>query len=710
MALSISRRDFFKLVAVAGGGFAIGLNHDALADTQHNTFTPSPWVKIEPTGLITILVDKSEMGQGVNTALPMLLAEEMDADWQKIRVVFAPSDPIYAHPWFHTQATGGSTSVRAMWMPLRQAGAAAREILRQAAAKKWQVSVDSVHIKNGIAHSGFHRATFGDLANIASTLPAPSEVKLKTPEQFNFIGQSIPRVDNLAKSTGRARFGMDIQLPGMLIAGVIRAPHPGAKVVSFDADKALKIKGVHYVLKVSSPVSEGVAVLANNTWIAFEARKAVTVQWDKAVDSGFNSDALLEKMKRLVAGGEQTLTAVDRQQSTDNLTASNKITSTYYAPFLAHAPMEPLNCTAWVQHDQVEVWVGTQAQGPNQQMISQLTGMPTQQVHVYTQYLGGGFGRRFAPDFVMEAVVLSKQILTPVKVVYDRTDDLTQYYYRPAALCQLEGAIDHNGQITHLRAITATDSIAQGTGFEKALIKGGVDQTSVEGLHDIPYTIPNFKVEWANLNSGVRTWFWRSVGHSQNSFFSECFMDELAHLAQVDPLEFRLKHLANHSRHYAVLQLLQDKSNWHSTLESGHARGVAIVESFGSVVAQMVEISLVDNTPKLHRVVIAADVGTVVNPDTVKAQLEGAMVFGLSAALYGEVKFKDGHPQVNNFSDYPVVRLIEVPPVEVYLISTHDHPGGVGEPGTPPIAPALCNALFVLTQKRHYQLPIVVNA
>ncbi len=706
MTVTITRRDFFKVIALATGGFAVGLNRGAFADTKTDTFTPNPWVKIEPNGVVTILVDKSEMGQGVNTSLPMLLAEEMDADWKNIRVEFAPADPIYAHPWFHTQATGGSTSVRAMWLPLRQAGAAAREMLRQAAAKKWKVSIDSVHISNGIVHSGIHRTNFGGLAHEASLLSVPSKVTLKKPEQFKLIGQSMPRVDNLAKSTGRARFGMDIQLPGMLVASIIRSPHPGAKVKSFKDEKAKKINGVHYVLKVNSPTCEGVAVLADNTWIAMQARKSVEVEWDNPVDASLNSSDLLEKMKKLIASPDAAKTAVNRSSSSPS-TATNTIQSTYFAPFLAHAPMEPLNCTAWVQHDQVEVWVGTQAQGPNQQMISELTGIPTKKVNIYTQYLGGGFGRRFAPDFVMEAVQLSKQILTPVKVVYDRTDDLTQYYYRPTALCQLQGSIDSSGMISEIKAITATDSIAEGTGFEKALIKDGVDQTSVEGLHNIPYLIPNFNVKWADLHSGVRTWFWRSVGHSQNSFFSESFIDELAYQAKTDPLEFRLKHLKNSPKHYAVLKLLKDKSDWNSTLPSGHARGVAIVESFGSVVAQMVELSLVDNKPKLHRVVIAANVGTVVNPDNVKAQLEGAMVFGLSAALYGEVAFKNGHPQVDNFNNYPVARLDEVPPVDVFLIDTQENPGGVGEPGTPPIAPAVCNALYVLTKQRIYQLPII---
>ncbi|MBU6468551.1 MAG: molybdopterin-dependent oxidoreductase [Betaproteobacteria bacterium] len=706
MTLSITRRDFFKVIAVAGGGFAVGLNREALADNQNDVFTPNPWVKIEPTGLVTILVDKSEMGQGINTSLPMLLAEEMDADWTKIRVVFAPSDPIYAHPWFHTQATGGSTSIRAMWLPLRQAGAAAREMLRQAAAKKWGVPVDTIHINKGVVRSGLHRASFGDLVHEASHLTAPKEVTLKNPNQFHLIGQSIPRVDNLAKSTGRARFGMDIQLPGMLVACVLRSPHPGAKVISFDDKKALKINGVHYVLKVNSTVSEGVAVLAENTWIAMQARKVLEVKWDTPVDANLDSNRLMSKMQGLIDQEAGALTAVDRRSAeTDN--ATSMIKSTYYAPYLAHAPMEPLNATAWVQRDQVEVWVGTQAQGPNQQMISEITGVPSKKVHIYTQYLGGGFGRRFAPDFVMEAVSLSKQILSPVKVVFDRTDDLTQYYYRPSALCHLEGGVNDKGVITHLKAITATDSIAEGTGFEKALIKDGVDQTSVEGLHNILYTIPNFKVQWAKLDSGVRTWFWRSVGHSQNSFFSECFIDELAYLAKTDPLTFRLNHLKQDSKHYAVLKLLKEKSDWSRILDTGHARGMAIVESFGSIVAQMVEISLIDGKPKLHRVVICADVGTVVNPDNVKAQLEGAMVFGLSAALYGEVKFKDGHAQVNNFSDYPIARLNEVPPVEVYLIDSLDNPGGVGEPGTPPIAPALCNAMFVLTNQRIYQLPII---
>ncbi len=705
MSTTLDRREFIKLVGLSGGGFALGFFGYGEASQLNPNFVPNPWVRVEPSGTITILVDKSEMGQGVMTALPMILAEEMDADWSKIRVEFAPAAPEYAHPWYHTQATGGSTSVRAMWLPLRHAGAAARQMLRLAAAATWNLPVEQIKASNGLLSSGLHQASYGGMAAAASRIPVPQDTPLKDPKTFQLIGKPIPRVDSVAKSTGTARFGMDMRMPGLLVAVVARAPVVGAKVVRYDASAALKLPGVRFVMPVQTPTSMGVAVLAETTWQAMKGRDQLVIEWDSTAHQHLDTAQLSQDMKKLALSGEGAKAAIQRSNP-DVPQIAQTLRSVYEVPYLAHATMEPLNCTAWVRPDEAELWVGTQAQGPNQMIAAQLTGLPAEKIKIHTQYLGGGFGRRFAPDFVIEAVSLSKSVQSPVKVVYTREDDMHAGYYRPMAVCSLQAGLDNRGHPVEWHGVTVTDSIAEGTGFESVIIKGGVDQTAVEGLADIAYDIPQFKVDWIRFHPGVRVWFWRSVGHTQNAFFAESFVDELAHAAGQDPFEYRRALLAKSPRHRAVLELAAVQAQWGQPLPAGHALGIAVVESFGSVVAQVAEVSLQHGKPRVHRVVIAADVGTVINPDTVAAQLEGAMSFGLSAALYGQITFSDGQPRQSNFNDYPLVRLGEMPKVEVHLVPSGDAPGGVGEPGTPPIAPAVCNALFALTGQRVYRLPL----
>ncbi len=705
MSTTLNRREFLKLVSVSGGGFALGFLGYGEAAQQNLDFVPNPWVRIEPSGIITILVDKSEMGQGVTTALPMILAEEMDADWSKIRVEFAPAGPEYAHPWYHTQATGGSTSVRAMWLPLRHAGATARQMLRLAAAATWNLPLEQVKTSKGVLSAGLHQASYGGMAAAASRIPVPQDVPLKDPKTFQLIGKPLPRVDSVVKATGAARFGMDMHMPGLLTAVVARAPVVGAKVVRYDGSAALKLPGVRFVVPVQTPTSMGIAVLAETTWQALKGRDLLTIEWDSTAHQHLDTAQLRRDMAQLALSGEGAQTAIQRN-SPDTAKISKTLQSVYEVPYLAHATMEPLNCTAWVRPDEAEIWVGTQAQGPNQMIAAQITGLPTEKIKIHTQYLGGGFGRRFAPDFVIEAVSLSKSVQSPVKVVYTREDDMHAAYYRPMALCALQAGLDSQGRLVHWHGVTVTDSIAEGTGFESVIIKGGVDQTAVEGLADIAYDIPQFKVDWIRFHPGVRVWFWRSVGHTQNAFFAESFVDELAHAAAQDPFEYRHALLAKSPRQRAVLELAAARSQWGHPLPAGHALGIAVVESFGSVVAEVAEVSLQQGKPRVHRVVIAADVGTVINPDTVAAQLEGAMSFGLSAALYGQITFGEGQPRQSNFNDYPLVRLGEMPKVEVHLVPSGDAPGGVGEPGTPPIAPAVCNALFALTGQRVYRLPL----
>lgn len=707
--MTFNRREFLKISALAGGGFAIGFTlpaSQAFAADAKKAFVANQWIRITPDNLVTVIVDKSEMGQGVYTGLPMLVAEELDADWSKIRIESAPAAKEYAHPWFGVQGTGGSTSIRAMWQPLRQAGATARAMLVAAAAETWKVDPAKLSTDDGaVIGPGGKRATYGQLAARAASIVPPKEVPLKDPAAFKIIGKPLKRLDTPAKTNGTAKFGMDATLPGLLTAVVARSPVVGGKLVRFNADKAKAIKGVKMVLPVTSPTSEGVAVLAQNYWTAKLGRDALEIEWDAGPNATLSTAGLREQMSEFVASGHGALTA-RKEGDVGAASAAKTVEAVYEVPYLVHAPMEPMNCTAWVKPDGVELWVGSQAQGPNQMTAAKIAGCKPEQVKIHTLLLGGGFGRRFAPDFLVEAVTLSKDAKAPVKVVYSREDDTKAYYYRPMAIAKLKGGLDAEGKPVSFEAMTVCDSLAEGTGFEAMIIKDRIDGTSVEGLADIPYSIANVKVDWVKYQPGVRTWFLRSVGSTQNIFFSESFIDEMADAAGKDPFEFRRALLEKHPRHKAVLELAAQKSGWGSPLPEGRARGIAVAESFGSFVAQVAEVSLENDQPRVHRVVIAADVGTVVNPNQVVAQMEGAMVYGLSAALYGEITLKDGKVEQSNFDDYPVLRMSEMPAVEVHLVKSAENPGGVGEPGTPPIAPAVANALFALTGKRHRTLPL----
>jgi isoquinoline 1-oxidoreductase subunit beta len=708
-----SRRTFLKSSAALGGGLMLelSLSLNALADTTGSkTFSPNAWLRISPDNIVTVIVDKSEMGQGVYTSMPMLIAEELDADWPKVKMESAPAAKEYFHPWFGIQGTGGSTSVRAMWKPLREAGAAARAMLVSAAAQEWKVDAATLRTENSfvIAPDG-KKLSYGQLADKAALMPVPKEPKLKDPKEFKIIGKATKRLDTPEKINGTAQFGIDAKLPGLLTAVVARSPVVGGKMLSFNADKAKAIKGVRAVMAVKNPTAEGVAVLADNFWAAKQGRDALEVKWDEGSNAKLNSADLLKTMTALAQAKTGEVKTAKKEGDVATAKSAKTIEATYSVPYLAHAAMEPMNCTAWVKSDSCELWVGSQTQTVDQMVAAQITGLPPEKVKVNTMLLGGGFGRRFAPDFVVEAVTLSKAANAPVKVVYTREDDTKGFYYRPAAVCHMRGGLDANGAPTLIYARTACDSLADGSGFESALVnKEGIDTTAVEGLAEMPYAVANKQTDWARHSPGVRTWFWRSVGNTQNIFFAESFIDELASAAGKDPYEYRRALMDKHPRHKAVLELAAQKAGWGTPLPAGRARGIAVAESFGSYVAEVAEVSIENGKPKIHRVVIAADVGMVVNPDTVVAQMEGAMVYGLTAALYGDISFKDGKVEQNNFHDYQMLRMNEMPKVEVHLVKSAEAPGGGGEPGTPPIAPAVTNALFKLTGKRIRTLPIKV--
>lgn len=709
-----SRRTFLKVTALAGGGFAVGVLLPGAARLaqaaahSEKAFAPNAWIRITANNVVTLVADKSEMGQGVYTSIPMLIAEELDVDWSSVRIEQAVSSPVYANPFLGAQATGGSTSIRSAYLPLRQAGATARAMLVTAAAQMWNVAPGTLRTENGmvIALNG-KKATYGELAARAAKLPVPKDVRLKDPKQFKLLGKPTKRLDTQAKLNGSATFGIDVKLPGMLTAVVARSPVLGGAIDKFDGSKATAIKGVKHVVPIQSNVAAGVSVIADTFWNAKRGRDALEVSW-KGGSTSLSTDGMQKDMLALADTPKGALTA-RKEGDPAAVKPAKTIEAVYEVPYLAHATMEPMNCVVWVKQNEVEIWAPTQAPGVNQFVVAGMLKMKPEQIKVHTTFLGGGFGRRFGQDFIVEAVQLSAAAKAPVKVVFTREDDTRGYHYRPMSVCKFTGGLDANGNPVLFAANVVCESLSVGTGAEPALIrKDGVDTTAVEGLVELPYAIPNINIEWVKYSPGIRTWFWRSVGNSQNYFFSESFIDEMAHAAGKDPFEFRRALLAKHPRHKAVLELAAEKAEWGTKPLPGRARGIAVAESFGSFVAQVAEVSIENGKPRVHRVVCAADVGATVNPDTIAAQMESGIVYGLSAALYGKITFKDGQVEQSNFHDYPVVRMNEMPAVEVHIVKSNQDPGGVGEPGTPPIAPAVCNALFALTGKRIRKLPIEV--
>ncbi|MGH8738702.1 MAG: molybdopterin cofactor-binding domain-containing protein, partial [Burkholderiales bacterium] len=651
-------------------------------------------------GRVTVVCGLSEMGQGVLTAIPMLLAEELDADWDHVSVEQAPVDKAFANPMFGVQATGGSASVRGFWEPMRKAGAAAREMLVSAAAAAWKAKpADCRTAKGMVIHRSGRRISYGRLVARAAQQPVPAEPKLKDPKNFTLLGHDLKRLDTPPKVNGSAKFGLDVRLPGMLTAVLARPPVPGGKALSFDDRKARAVRGVAQVLETA----HGIAVLADGYWAAKKGRDALEIKWDDGPHAGLSSENI---SRRLTEATVQPSKVGRNEGDFDTAAPATTLDAVYEAPYLAHACMEPMNCTAWVKSGEVEIWAGTQSQGPAQGILGQVANVDPGKVKVHTMFLGGGFGRRFAPDFTIDATILSKMSGQPVKLVYSREDDMRAYYYRPASVTRFSAGLDAAGNPVSLRARVASPSIMEGSGFMK-LPPNGVDSMAVEGVQDLPYDIPNLRIEYSQQEPGVQVWFWRSVGHSQNIFFSESFVDELAHAAGKDPFEFRRTLLGKQPRYKGALELAAAKAGWGTPLPAGVQRGIAVAQSFGSYVAEVVEASVADDgRVKVHRVVAAVDCGMTVNPGIIRRQIESAIVYGLSAALYGRITFKDGKVEQGNFDSYPVLRMNEMPAVEVHIVPSSEKPGGIGEPGLPPLAPALTGAIFALTGKRVRRLPI----
>ncbi|MFC5579181.1 molybdopterin cofactor-binding domain-containing protein [Lysobacter niabensis] len=715
-----SRRHFLKTSAVIGGGLVIAFvipgakrfASAAPAAAGAGGFAPNAFLRVGNDDSVTVLIAHSEMGQGIWTALPMLIAEELDADWSKVRVEHAPAAPAYAHAVYGMQMTGGSSSTWSEFDRYRQAGAAARNLLLQAAAARTNLPIDQLRTENGEVVAGAERIRYGALADDAGklTAPDPETLTLKDPSKWKFIGKDTRRLDTPEKITGRAQFGMDVQFPGLLTAVVARAPVFGAKVKSFDDAAARTIPGVRNVVQVPS----GVAVVADHYWAAKLGRDALKVDWDLGEGASLDSATMREELARLAATpGTPSAHAGDVGAALP--TAAKIVAAVYAVPYLAHAPMEPLNCTVKIGDGLCEIWTGTQFQTLDQMVAAKILGMKPEQVQIHTMFLGGGFGRRATPtsDFVSEAVQVAKAAKAPVKTVWSREDDIHGGYYRPAYVHDVRIGIDAQGMPFAWQHGIAGQSIAADSPFEGAMIKNGIDATSVEGVFDSPYLkeIPNHHVSLHSPKRPIPVLWWRSVGHSHTGFVMESLIDELAHAAGKDPLEYRRQLLKNHPRHLGVLNLAAEKAGWGTPLAQGHARGIAVHESFGSYVAQVADVSMTeDRRIRVHSMVCAVDCGIAVNPETIRAQLESGVAFGLSAALHGKLSFKEGRVQESNFHDYPVLRLGEMPQVQVHIVPSTEKPGGIGETGVPPVAPAVANAVFALTGQRLRELPLQLSA
>jgi isoquinoline 1-oxidoreductase beta subunit len=714
MTILTSRRRFLQTSAAAAGVFVLGgyipFPRRAFAEggPVPGPYDPNVFLKIAADNSVTVVSKHFEMGQGVTTGLATLIAEELDADWAMMRFEFAPNDPQLYHNLLFgpVMGTGGSTSMAEAWVQMRQVGAAARTMLVAAAAARWHVPTAEIVVEKGIVtHRRSHRsARFGELAADAMHMPVPKTVALKPEKSWTLIGTRVSRLDTPSKTTGTAIFAIDVRRPGMLTAVIKRPRLFGATVASFDAAAAKRVPGVVDVVQVPS----GVAVLASDTWSAMRGREALEVTWDQSKAEARSTDQILAEYRQLAA--TPGLTAARRGDAASGLArAANTIDAEFTFPYLAHAPMEPLNCVIELHGDGAEIWSGCQLQSVDQAVAAQVLGLKPEQIKISTLLGGGSFGRRGNPvgDWTAELASIVKAIdgRAPVHLVWTREDDIKGGFYRPMVLHRVRAGVDASGRIAGWQHVLVSKSIFAGTPFAQMAVKNGVDQSSVEGVADTPYAIGDFTVQSHNVTSPVPVLWWRSVGHSHNGFVMETVVDELARLAGKDPVAFRLGLLAHQPRNAAVLRLAAEKAGWGGPMPQGHGRGVACHQSFGTRVAMVAEVSFADAVVKVDRVVAAVDCGVAINPDIVVAQIEGAIGFSLSAALRNRVTLNKGAVEQSNFDDYEPTRMREMPKVEVHVVKSTTAPSGIGEPGVPPLAPAIGNALFAATGKRLRSLP-----
>jgi isoquinoline 1-oxidoreductase beta subunit len=727
----LSRRQFLLMTAGAGAGLTLGTvlpgcSREEQVQSQAGPgktggeviaparFEPNAFVRIGTDNRVTVIIKHLEMGQGTYTGLATLVAEELDAAWSQIDVEGAPADAsLYNNLlWGKAQGTGGSTAIANSYEQMRKAGAAAREMLVAAAARKWNAGAADITVQDGVLRhpdSG-RQAGFGELAELAAQEAVPEDVFLKEPEEFRLIGTRVPRKDSREKTNGSAIFTQDVKLPGMLTALVVHPPRFGAKVKSFDAGKTRTIAGIETVVEIPT----GVAILGKDFWSAKKGRDALQVEWDESTAFRLGSDELLAQYKAL-SDQPGSVARSDGDVPGALQSASKTLQATAEFPFLAHAAMEPMNCVMQRHQDGVEIWNGEQFQTGDQAAVAGVFGIAPEQVKINMLYAGGSFGRRANPhsDYLVETANIVKAVngKAPVKLVWTRADDMRAGYYRPMYVHKLEAGLDEDGNPVAWQHRIVGQSIIAGTAFEEGLVKDGVDVTSVEGAASMPYAIPNVSVELHTTELPVPVQWWRSVGSTHTAFAVETFIDQLALTAGRDPVEFRRALLKDHPRHLGVMELAASKAGWGAPLDAGRGRGIAVHESFNTFVAQVADVTVhADQTFSVDRVVIAVDCGVAVNPDIVRAQMEGGMGFGLAAALSSEITLSEGRVEQSNFHDYTVLRIDQMPEVEVFIVKSALPPSGVGEPATPVIAPAVANALTAATGQRFNRLPLKLSA
>jgi len=707
----LNRRGFLLVSAAAAGAglmlgsFVPGARSSAQAAGETGEAAFNPFVRITPDNRVIVLSKHLDKGQGTATGLATLVAEELDADWAQMRAEFAPANAaLYANSAFGVQGTGGSTAMFNSFEQYRKAGAAARAMIVGAAATKWGVPADKISVSKGVVTDGKNSATLGELAEAASKRSVPAEPKLKEAKDFVFIGKTFPRLDAVAKTTAQPIFTQDVHLPGMLTATVARAPRFGATVASFDATAAKKVAGVVDVVQIP----QGVAVLASSTWAAIQGREALKITWDDSKAEVRGTDEMIAAYKKLAATPGARVRK-DGDSETGFKSAVKVIEADFVFPYLAHAPMEPLNCVMQFADGKATLWTGSQLQTVDQSVTAAILGIRPEDVSINTLWAGGSFGRRgvYNSDFVAETAALVKAYgkPLPIKIIWTREDDIKGGYYRPLVVHKVRAGITADGTIAGWQHRIVTQSIMAGTAFESVAVKDGIDGTSVEGVGDSPYAIPNFEVDLHTVKAGVPPLWWRSVGHSHTAYVMETMIDELAALAGKDAVEFRLPLLAKHPRHVAVLKLAAEKAGWGKEPAKGTARGIAVHESFKSFVAEVAEVRIVNGKPKVERVVCAVDCGIAINPDNIASQMEGGIGYGLGAILHSQITLKEGRVEQSNFDGYQVLRFDEMPKVEVHIVPSAEAPTGVGEPGTPPIGPAVANAIAALNGTRVRTLP-----
>lgn len=707
-----TRRQFLKVSAAVGGGllvgFRLGAPETAMAaeggddsSDAAGVFQPNAWVEMHPDGRTMLTISGSEMGQGAMTVIPMMIAEELDLPWGAFDTQFAPADEAYSNPALGSQVTGGSATVRGFYTTLREVGAATREMLMQAAGNRWGVPLSELRTEPGVVlHVATGRqAEYKTLVGDAAGLEPPENVFTKDRADFRLIGKPMKRLDSPQKVNGQAGFGIDARPGDVLMASVERCPVFGGKLKSVDAGEARKATNVEDVIELD----HGVAVLARDWWSADQARKKLSIEWDEGDLADLDDEAIDAQFREGVKKGARPARTEGRGAGALG-SEENTLSATYRVPYLAHTTMEPMNATASVTDAGVTVWVPTQAPGSVQQVAAEIAGVSPAQVTVHTTFLGGGFGRRFETDFVREAVTLSKQAGRPIKVIYSRPDDVQHDFYRPAAYNELSATLGEDGlPVTWVHRIAGPSIWSR---VAPGMVKDGIDPAAVEGAADHPYQIENIAVSYAKVDPGIPVGFWRSVGHSQNAYIVESFLDELARRAEIDPVEYRRRLLKDESRHVGVLERAAEMAGWGRDLPEGQAQGVALAESFGSYCAEVAQVSIENGKPRVHKVFCAIDCGIAVNPAGVERQIHSSIAYGLTAALSGKITIKNGRVQQQNFHNYPALSIDQMPEVEVSIVDSGQPPGGVGEPGLPPLAPAVVNALASLTGKPVRSLPI----